>query len=285
MSSHRTHAFSPARERPPTAPRPLAWVDGRVIPAVDATVPLLDDGFLRGDAVFDAMLVRAGRTHAREAHLDRLRRSGRAVGIRIPVLTRVIGDLLAAWGDRDGALKIVVTRGGAVRGLISAPHYPETLSLALVEAPWRTPLSGVKTLSYAVNQWALREARRNHADDALVVDDGRVLELPTGAICVVRDERITTPDPAGLPILDSVTVRALQAVTDIAPALVTVTDLLAADELFVVSATRPVLGVSAVAAGLGSDGQEVELPAPGPVTTRVQAAFGSHIDATLDPIP
>jgi branched-subunit amino acid aminotransferase/4-amino-4-deoxychorismate lyase len=55
-----------------------------------------------------------------------------------------------------------------------------------------------------------------------------------------------------------------------------------ASEVFVVSATRPVLPVHAV---LLPDGSELELPAPGPVTAQVQARFAEHIAATLDPLP
>jgi hypothetical protein len=58
--SPRVHDTHPAGLDRPAAPvgRPIAWVDGRVVPAGDATVPLTDDGFLRGDAIFEAVLVR-----------------------------------------------------------------------------------------------------------------------------------------------------------------------------------------------------------------------------------
>ncbi len=262
-------------------PRPIAWADGRILPATEATVPLTDDGFLRGDAVFEAVLVRQGRTHALEAHLARMRRSARALDMRLPVLRQVVGDLLAAWGERDGALRLIVTRDGTVRGLLETPTWPDTLALAVVDTPWRSALSGVKTLSYAANQWAIREAKAQDADDALVVDDGTALELPTGSIGIVVDGAVSTPDPARLPILDSVTMASLGEVVDIEPTVPTLDDVLAADELFVVSATRPVLPVHAVVAG----DREIELAAPGPVTARLQAAFHEHVDATLDPTP
>lgn len=259
--------------RQPT-PRPLAWVDGRVLPAEQATVPLTDDGFLRGDAVFDAMLVRAGRTHARERHLARLRSSARTLGIRVPVLTRTIDDLLAAWGDADGALKVVVTRGGVVRGLLTPVAWPDSISLSAVETPWRTALAGVKTLSYAANQWATRQARAQHADDALVVEDGRVLELPTAAVVVVDDGRLRTPDPERLPILRSVSVEVLREVADVEPAVLTLEDVQAADELLVLSATRPLLPVHAL--------DDVDYPAPGPVGEDLRTRLLAHLDETLD---
>jgi branched-chain amino acid aminotransferase len=282
--SPRAHDVHPAgTDRPASGlPRPIAWVDGRIVPASEATVPLTDEGFLRGDAVFEAILVRAGRTHALEAHLARMRRSASTLELRLPVLRQVIADLLAAWGERDGALRLVVTRGGTVRGILGAVAWPETISLAVVETPWRTALSGVKTLSYAANQWVLRTARARDADDGLIVDDGRVLELPTGAVLLVHDGQVSSPDPARLPILDSVTVRSVAEVVDVARTTPDLDELRRAAEVFVVSATRPVLPVHAV---LLPDGSELELPAPGPVTAQVQARFAEHIAATLDPRP
>lgn len=269
-------AATPAAS-PRPAPRPIAWMDGRVVPASEATVPLLDDGFLRGDAVFDSVLVRGGRTHALAGHLARLRRSGQTMGIRIPVLRQVVGDLLAAWGPHDGALKLVVTRGGALRGVLAGITHPDSFALHLVDVPWRTAVSGVKTLSYAANQWALREAQRNHADDALIVDDGQVLELPTGSICVVTGGEVVTPDPARLPILDSVTVAELQHVTPVRRGLVTPEQLATADEVFIVSATRPIVPVHAI--------DDDEYPSPGPRTAELQAGLEAHIAATLDDQP
>jgi branched-subunit amino acid aminotransferase/4-amino-4-deoxychorismate lyase len=151
-----------------------------------------------------------------------------------------------------------------------------------VEMPWRSAVSGVKTLSYAANQWAVRQARQAGADDAIIVDGDVVQELPTGALILVRDGTLTTPDAETLPILRSVTVAALREITEVAGTQPTVADLASADELFVVSATRPGLPVHALVL---PDGTRVSYPAPGPVTQDVRARFGAHLDATLDPPP
>lgn len=273
------------RHRTATAPAGgLAWVDGQVLAAADATVPLTDEGFLRGDAVFDAMLVRGGRTHARRRHLARLARSAAAVQLPLPdaEVARALDGLLRAWGPHDGAVRVIVTRGGAVRGLIGPVSWPDTLHLAVVEMPWRSVLSGVKTLSYAANQWALRQARDRGADDALIVDGGRVQELPTGAIVLVHDGVCATPDAAQLPILASVSIEVLREVEPVAAATPDLAHLASAEEAMVVSATRPCLPVRAITL---PDGTVRALPTPGPVTRGLQARLGAHLRATLDPAP
>lgn len=261
---------------------PLAWADGEVVPAAQATVPLTDDGFLRGDAVFEAMLVRGGRTHAREQHLARLRRSAAALELDIDEarVRQAMAEVLAAWGPQDGAVRVIVTRGGTIRAMTATANWPDSIALGVVEAPWRTAISGVKTLSYAANQWTVRRARHEGADDALIVSDGLVHELPTGAIVLVHDGRCSTPDPDVLPILDSVSVRVLAEVTEVTRTRPTLADLRSADELMAVSATRPCLPVHAV--HLDTD-EELHLPAPGPVTATLQGAVTAHIADTLDP--
>jgi branched-subunit amino acid aminotransferase/4-amino-4-deoxychorismate lyase len=264
------------------APGPLAWDGTRVVPAAEATVPLTDEGFLRGDAIFEGILVRRGRTHGLEPHLERLARSAAALDLDLPEVRAPIAELLAAYGARDGALRLIVTRAGNVRAIVGPTAWPDTMSLAVVEMPWRSAVSGVKTLSYAANQWAVRQARQAGADDAIIVDGDVVQELPTGALILVRDGTLTTPDAETLPILRSVTVAALREITEVAGTQPTVADLASADELFVVSATRPGLPVYALVL---PDGTRVSYPAPGPVTQDVRARFGAHLDATLDPPP
>ena len=47
-------------------------IDGRVMPAADAVLPVLDLGFLRGLGAFETFRTYGGHPHALPAHLDRL---------------------------------------------------------------------------------------------------------------------------------------------------------------------------------------------------------------------
>lgn len=252
-------------------------MDGRVIPATEASVPLLDDGVLRGDAVFETTLVHRGRTHALDAHLERMRRSAKIIGLRLPTLRGVVNDLLAAWGEHDGSLKLIVTRSLTVRGLLQPISTPTSISLEPIEMPWATAISGAKTLSYAVNVWATRQAREAHADDAVVVSSGIVHEMPTAAIAWVSDGTVFAPDPDLLPILASITLTELRKITDVTLGAYPLDHLLGADESFVLSASRRLLPVHAIG--------DVVLPAPGDVTAALRGELFAHIEATLDPRP
>jgi branched-subunit amino acid aminotransferase/4-amino-4-deoxychorismate lyase len=94
-------------------PSPLAVLDGHVLPAGEAMLPVTDEGLLRGDGVFEVMRVYEGRPFALEQHLRRMVRS--AANLRLELdLTAVRRDLdalLAEAGPVDAAVRFLVTRG------------------------------------------------------------------------------------------------------------------------------------------------------------------------------
>ncbi len=118
---------------------------------------------------------------------------------------------------------------------------------AFAEAPWL--LGGVKTLSYAINVAAKREAARRGADEAVFASsDGYLLEAPTAGLVIAADHRLWTTPAAGTGILRSITVEALldKARAEgigVHEALYCPSDLAGADGLWIVSAVRGVLPV------------------------------------------
>jgi len=59
------------------------WIDGRLVPAAEATVSPFDHGITVGDGIFETLQVVRGQAFAATRHLARLRRS--ATGLRLPV--------------------------------------------------------------------------------------------------------------------------------------------------------------------------------------------------------
>lgn len=207
--------------------RVLALLDGTL---ADPDTPLLhadDLGVLRGDGVFETILAVAG--HARELgpHLDRLEHSAHLMDLPLPgrlAWQRAVEAVFDAWPwdtDPEMVLKLVCTRG--VEGSDGAPtgfamgrqvgdgilrkrtHGVSAITLERGHAtdlkdraPWL--LLSAKTLSYAVNMAALREAERQGVDEVVfTATDGSVLEGPTSNVVLARgDTLLTTPPASGI---------------------------------------------------------------------------------------
>ena len=245
--------------------------------AADPDLPqvrVTDVAATRGDGVFETISIGSGHPQALAAHLERFARSARMLDLPEPDPTvwadavRALADLLA---DHEEAwVKTVLTRGvegqplptGWAYGTVSGDFRRERTdgidvvlldrglrSDAATTSPWL--LAGAKTLSYAVNRAAAREAARRRADDALFVSsDGLLLEGPTSTLVVRRGTELLTP-PAALGILPGPTQVDLFAaapdwglqgrVTTLTPA-----DLTAADAAWLVSSVRHAAPVRSV---------------------------------------
>jgi branched-chain amino acid aminotransferase len=256
----------------------LASVDGSISETGDARIPPGDDGLLRGDGVFEVIRLYRGTPFALGDHLDRLERS--AAAIELPVdrdaLEREIPPLLGRFGEADGQLRIVVTRGG--RRLLFTemlPPHADTVSLATVTHTPTEILTGVKSLSYAGNMQATRLAQRKGADEAVLVrPDGVVLEAPTSAIFWVSAEGGLRTPSIQSGILESITRARIARELHVEVGEWLLDDLRGAREAFLASTTREVQAASAL------DGKELP-DCPGPRTREAIEAFSSVRDREL----
>ena len=266
----------PALAGESATPSELACVDGQLIARERAVISVLDDGLLRGDGVFEVMRLYAGRPYALDAHLERMQRS--ADNLRLPIDTGAVAadvrSLIAAARPGDVALRTLVTRGGRRVSLIEElPTLPPTLTLSsVIYAPTRV-LDQVKSLSYGANMLCSRLAQERGFDEALMVSPhGRVLEAPTSSFFWVREGRVYTP-PLEDHLLDSITRRAVLAVGEVSERATTMDDVRGADELFVATSLKEVVAVQAV--------DEVQVPAPGPLTGELAARVSRYIAAAV----
>lgn len=257
----------------------FAIVDGELMPASAARIPATDEGFLRGDGVFEVFRVYRGRQFGMEEHLQRLLSS--AAGIMLPeVDTRAIetevAQLIEARGNHDDyGIRILLTRGGH-RVLLSesVAVYPPSSRLALVEYQSTIVLDGLKTLSYGGNVLANRIAVERGFDEALLVTPaGRVLEAPTASIFWSPDgEKLITP-PLGEGILASITRAVLLEAIEVEERETTRDDVLGATEAFLCSSVREVQPVGEI--------EGKRLPIPGPLTQHAMKALAEAIEARL----
>src|SRR3954454_4646596 len=263
----------------PTATAELASLDGRVMPAGEATIPATDEGLLRGDGVFEVVRVYDGRPFALRDHLDRIERSAanlRLEGVPRTELESEIPELLEERGGGafDGCLRLVLTRGGH-RILLTEPlpRSPERIRLGVVEYAPTYVLDQIKSLSYGANMLCSRLARERGFDEALLVTpQGSVLEAPTSSLFWVDAGGTIFTPPLSEHILASITRDRVMRVADVEERPCTMDDLRAAREAFLASTTREAQSIAQI--------DDLELP-DGERTREVAAALRQLIDEEL----
>lgn len=231
-----------------------------------AQVNVLDLGVTRGDGIFETISVAAGRPQALEPHLARFTRSAAMLDLPAPDLDAWREAISTAIAEHEpvaeGLLKTILTRGveggsaptgwvymeqsgdfraareDGIRVVTLDRGYASTVPQG---APWL--LQGAKTLSYAVNRAALREAARRGADDVIfTTSDGFLLEGPTSTLVLRSGDRLLTP-PTEFGILLGTTQASVFAYAEargMATAVEPLTprDLAAADAAWLLSSVR-----------------------------------------------
>ncbi|MCP2030027.1 4-amino-4-deoxychorismate lyase [Okibacterium sp. HSC-33S16] len=188
----------------------------RFVPSTEPILTAFDAGAGRGDGIFETLGAHDGFARGVDAHLQRLRASASKLDLPAPhdgqwraAIAQVLAELPS---EGQASIRLTMTRGTEaagptcwVTGTAITGDFPErtngvrvvTLSRGYANdvgesAPWL--LVGAKTLSYAINMAALREAHRRGADDVIFTStDGFALEGPTSSLLVRHGSTIVTP--------------------------------------------------------------------------------------------
>ena len=293
------------------------WIDEGLRDGDAASVPVLDHGLLYGDGVFEGIRVYARRVFRLDAHLQRLALGARAVGIELPGgiarMRYVVLETARAFDRDDAYVRLIVTRGdgplGVDPGECGAPRViciadelalfsdeQRRRGLALVTVSQRRPTPDVldprvKSLNYMPNVLARREARLAGADDALLLNrDGCVAEASVANVFAYRGGVLRTPAAVD-GALEGIT---REAVLELAASLGIPSsverlgrlDLLGADEVFLTGTGIEIVAVRSVdhvLIGGSGEGERGE-PMPGPLTRKLEAAFGDLTRSSGTPL-
>lgn len=268
------------------------WVNGAIVDAGAAHLPVDDHGLIVGDGVFETMKSVRGEPFAITRHLRRLRVGIEALGIRHPgddLIRRAVDECLACFdGPGDARIRLTVTAGSGSVGS-GAPGGPASVFVVVtplgdpvaptaITVPWtrneRGALAGLKTTSYAENVRALRAAHDAGASEAIFANTrGELCEgTGTNVFVVVDGECLTPPLSSGCLagvtrelVLEMAAAREVDLPLDV---------LTTADEVFLTSTTRDVQGLERV------DDRTLAI---GPLTTRIAERFAGLIAETTDP--
>jgi branched-chain amino acid aminotransferase len=282
----------------------FASINGNVVPAEEARVSVLDNGFAFGDSVYEVLRTYGGRVFEPGRHFRRLRASAARLGFSVPAsdsdLLAQVDGLVARAGKGESYIRIVVSRGlgdcsynlervqGPTVVMIQKPlppyppwHYADGIKIAAVGVRRNHPRAldpAIKSSNLLNNILAVREAHARGAEEPVLLNqEGFLAEGASTNVFLARDGTLYTP-PLSAGILAGIT---REVVLELLPGLgipsreepLRLEDLLSADEAFMTSTTREVVPVKQV------DETPLRQGSPGPLTRRVMEAFRAYAPA------
>ncbi len=274
------------------------WVNGQRVDPAAASIGALDHGVTVGDGAFETCKVVDGMPFALTRHARRLDRTMAGLGLPAAdhnVIDAGIKAVLAGDPIASGRLRYTVTGGAGPLGsdrldspltyiVTAASQSPNPDTGKLVVVPWtrneRSPTAGLKTTSYAENVVALAFAKKHGGVEALFANSvGNLCECTGSNVFVVVDGDILTPDLASGPLAgitrDLVIAWCREDGLTVHAEPLSMSILAQAQEVFITSSTKDVMGVHAV--------DDLLMTAPGPVTAHATAIFARQSRERLDP--
>jgi len=281
---------------------PKVWIDGDIVDAREARIPVTDHGLLYGDGVFEGIRVFGRRVFRLDDHLARLECGARTIGLELPWplsrIREIVLETVRAHGSDDAYVRLIVTRGEGALGVDpttclrprliclvdDVAIYPDeklARGIDLVTASLRRPPADVldprvKSLNYLNNVLAKLEARQRGADEALLLNHaGMVAEAAVANVFVQRGGELATPPgtDGALEGITRATVLELAGQLGIPAREKTLGrfDLFAADEVFLTGSGAGIVPVRSLDGRVIGDGR------PGAVYAKLRSAY---VDAT-----
>jgi branched-chain amino acid aminotransferase len=272
----------------------------RLLPVAEVRLSPGQAGLLNGWGLFTTVRIYEGIPFAFERHWKRLQRDAERTHCPFPfdesVVRGQLGEVLRANQVREGAARIymVYNQVGFWRSdedfprvdllVCSAdlPSYREPARLGLREHGRNaaSPLAGVKVISWLDNVWNYYEAQQAGFDEVVLLNErGEVAECTAANIFCVKGGRVATP-PVSAGCLQGITRSVLLEIgagvgAPVEERVLRPEDLYAADEVFISSTNRSMLGVSEVS------GRKIAA-APGAITLKLEKAFGEYVRQYLE---
>jgi branched-chain amino acid aminotransferase len=254
-------------------------------------------GLICGWGLFTTVRIVRGEAFAYERHWRRLEKDSAI--IRLPLAysgakVRVhVQEVIRANEVQEGCARIYLvwnTIGGwrsdekmpevdLVIATAGLPHFPEMVRLTVREHGRHaaSALSGVKTISWLNSVWASAEAQRAGFDEVVLLNErGEVAECTAANIFAVKGDKVVTP-PLSSGCLEGVTRGVLMEVaadagTSVVEQTLRLEDLYGADEVFVTSTNRNVIGVKEIAGHTIAGGDT------GPLTKKLDEVFEAYVN-------
>jgi D-alanine transaminase len=261
------------------------FLNGKFMPMEEATVPVLDRGFIFGDGIYELVPVYSRAPFRLDGHLARMERSLSEVKIANPYSraewTRIIEQMIDKQSFDDQGVYWQITRGVAKRDHAFPKNVQPTVFMmsnplvnpskdvienggkAVTARDFRWQRCDLKTISLIGNCMLRQLSAEEGAIETILFRDGKLTEASASNAYIVKNGVIATPPKDNL-ILPGIT---LDVVFDIVKRgnlpmevrEITEAEVFGADEVWVSSSSKEIVAV------VDLDGKTIGSGKPGPV--------------------
>ena len=268
----------------------------RVLPIERVRLSPGQAGLLCGWGIFTTVRISRGEAFAYERHWRRLEKDAALTRMPMPYTASKVRlhlhEVIRANEVVEGAARIYLVYNKVGSWHENEEHMPN-VDLIIYTGPQpayrepvrlglrphgrhaAAPLAGVKTISWLPNVWAVAEAQKDGFDEVVLLNErGEVAECTAANIFAVKNGKVLTP-PLNSGCLEGVTRGILlemapDAGIGVAEQALRPEDLYAADEVFISSTNRNLIGVGEIA------GHSLAA-VPGRITRQLEDLFSAYV--------
>ncbi|HWT72940.1 MAG TPA: D-amino acid aminotransferase [Oxalicibacterium sp.] len=273
---------------------PLVFLNGAMMPLSQASIPVLDRGFIFGDGIYEVIPVYGRRMFRPEQHLQRFFNGIKAVRIANPYSKAqwldLLNEVIRNHPLEDQSAYMQITRGVARRThAFPAGEVKPTVFIMcnpLVLPPPEARANGaacvtmddqrwlhceIKSISLLGNVLAAQHAADQGANETIQFRDGALTEGSSSNVWIVKDGVLLGPPRDNL-ILEGIRYGLMEELCEangiaMQSRRITRDEVMAADEVLLSSAAKEVLAVATI------DGQAIGNGKPGPIYQKLYNAY------------
>ncbi|WP_235942496.1 aminotransferase class IV [Salinimicrobium oceani] len=270
------------------------YMNGKWLPAAEATVSVFDRGFMFGDGIYEVTPFYGGKPFLLQEHLDRMSYCLKEIDLEFEKkdLKKLIFEAVdrAGLAQNDCAVYLQVTRGKAPR----THHFPQQVEPTFLMYAFAVQLEGfedrkltiklspdirwqrcdIKSISLMANTMLNSEAIQKGHFENVLFRNNRITEGSHSSIFFIKDQKVYT-HPEGPEILSGITRRFVielctELEIEVIEEAVSLEELSAMEGIFLTGTTTQILHVTSV---FQNDRELYNSSEAGAITKKLQEAF------------
>lgn len=192
----------------------IIFLNGEFIKADEAKISVFDRGFIFGDGIYEVVPIIEGKIVDKEEFWERFQKSLQAIELELPYKKQefegILKELLLKNSLKEGGVYIQVTRGVASRDFAFIKGLKPTIMVFVYEAKvienelkdkgisvisvsdLRWKRRDIKSISLLAQCYAKTQANKAKADEAFMVENGKVTEGSSSSAFIIKDKTLIT---------------------------------------------------------------------------------------------